>query len=173
MDEEILQHRLRNDDSDATSESHLNRCNFTSVPSDLGRKVAHFFHDARCSFGLSLPFYWVSYFFLNKMKFQPSQFKCSMFPGRDLSWRINPALSPAVIWNANIKELGVGEQNKEQRVSDIWLLHIGPLVVPSARSALLFCSATLHHLPCSPRCFLLKHSLRIDYPHPHVSPVTL
>lgn len=47
-----------------------------------------------------------------------------------------------------MKEPRVREQTKEQRASDMWLLLIGPLVAPSARSLLLFCSVTLDHLPC-------------------------
>lgn len=38
---------LGNDSSDATSESDLKRCNFISVTSDLGRKVAHLLQATR------------------------------------------------------------------------------------------------------------------------------
>lgn len=95
-----------------------------------------------------------------------------MFPGKDilrLEEKKNPAASPArfLFWAANIKKnFGVGEQNKEQRVSDIWLLGAGPLVAPSTRSPLLFCSVTLDHLPCSARWFAAKPPPPEDIPPP-------
>lgn len=54
---------LGNDGSDATSESDLKRCNFISVTSDLGKKVAHLLHTT-CSVALvsvfPLPRYLIS-----------------------------------------------------------------------------------------------------------------
>lgn len=107
------------------------------------------------------------------MKLQPQsvppQLKRSMFPGKDIlrleEKKIQPRLRLVLILGRKHKKnFRVGEQNKEQRLSDIWL----PLVAPSAHSLLLFCSVTLNRLPCSARWLLLKHPLRISRPPTHV-----